>query len=349
MGRNDANPERTPGSDPDIAQGIRDSFQAVLDALDAARADLLRDENQEHVEGPSQPRSRHGHPTGDARFPQPTSSPSTPACSASGQALPVRHVSSGTQPERPGPHRPTATESLRTGGLHHDTPRAVVAEPPGLPRGLEAVPPPSTGKPPTAGGPDSEAVAPAVALPTPAPWQESASSRTPRPGVWPDVSHCAAVPFDQLDTAPLRGSAPSARAHGRKTGGRRRRFTSRRDLRITGILGLGAASGLILATWLLTYHNAAPATSSSPARHMESPLPATPAPKDPSSRRKGSRTARRTAHLTRRSPKSRARASCAKATAAMASTSCRYVSCRYPASTTVGRSTAATTRRSERQ
>ncbi|MET9890549.1 peptidoglycan-binding domain-containing protein [Streptomyces sp. NPDC006465] len=91
-----------------------------------------------------------------------------------------------------------------------------------------------------------------------------------------------AVPFDQLDTAPSRGSAPSARAHGRKTGGRRRRFTSRRDLRITGILGLGAAGGLILATWLLTYHNADPATSSSPAPHMESPLPATPAPKDPS-------------------------------------------------------------------
>ncbi|MGW2781238.1 peptidoglycan-binding domain-containing protein [Streptomyces populi] len=75
---------------------------------------------------------------------------------------------------------------------------------------------------------------------------------------------------------------PSARAHGRKTGGRRRRFTSRRDLRITGIFGLGAASGLILATWLLTCHNADPATSSPSARHRESPLPATPAPKDPS-------------------------------------------------------------------
>ncbi|MFJ9819591.1 peptidoglycan-binding protein [Streptomyces sp. NPDC101151] len=53
-------------------------------------------------------------------------------------------------------------------------------------------------------------------------------------------------------------------------------------MRITGVFGLGAASGLILATWLLTDHNSDPATSSSPPRHMESTLPATPTPTDPS-------------------------------------------------------------------
>ncbi|MEU0005762.1 peptidoglycan-binding domain-containing protein [Streptomyces sp. NPDC006314] len=45
---------------------------------------------------------------------------------------------------------------------------------------------------------------------------------------------------------------------------------------------MGAASGSLIAFWLLTYDNADPAASSSPPRHMESPLPATPAPKDPS-------------------------------------------------------------------
>lgn len=281
MDRNDANPERTPASGPDFALEIRDSFQAVLDALDAARADLLRDEQQEHAEDSSQSQSRHGHPTGDARFPQP---PSTPASSTSDRALPVRRASSGTQAERPGPHRPTAADSPPTVGLRRaDAPQAVVAEPPGLPSGLKAVPPPSAGKPPTASGPGPDAVAPTMAFPTPAPRQESGRSKGPGPGTdWSDVPRCPAVPFDQLATAPSQGTAPSVHAHRRKTSGRRRRFTHRRDLRVAGISGLGAASGLILASWLLTYHNAESATSSSPPGHVETPLPTSAAPKDPS-------------------------------------------------------------------
>ncbi|MER6737227.1 peptidoglycan-binding domain-containing protein [Streptomyces puniciscabiei] len=54
------------------------------------------------------------------------------------------------------------------------------------------------------------------------------------------------------------------------------------NLRVAGMLGLGAASGLVLASWLLTYRNAEPVASSSPARHMETPLPVSPAPKAPS-------------------------------------------------------------------
>ncbi|MFF9090946.1 peptidoglycan-binding protein [Streptomyces sp. NPDC014991] len=120
-----------------------------------------------------------------------------------------------------------------------------------------------------------------MAHPPPAPWLDRAPSGSNRPGTArPDVPHRPAVPFDRLDTASPKGSAPSARAHRRRTDAGRRRFTGR-DLRITGILGLGAASGLILATWLLTHHDADPAASSSPPRHMESPLPAAPAPKDP--------------------------------------------------------------------
>ncbi|USQ86127.1 peptidoglycan-binding protein [Streptomyces phaeoluteigriseus] len=80
---------------------------------------------------------------------------------------------------------------------------------------------------------------------------------------------------------------PTVRAHGRRTSGRRRRATSRRNLRVTGIFGLGAASGLILASWLLIDHNAEPATSSSPPGHLETPLPVTPAPQDPSPRTPG--------------------------------------------------------------
>ncbi|MFI9809964.1 peptidoglycan-binding protein [Streptomyces sp. NPDC052301] len=120
-------------------------------------------------------------------------------------------------------------------------------------------------------------------FPHPAPWQESGRSRSPRPGTdWSDVPLCPAVPFDQLTTAPAKGSASSVRPHGRKTSRRRRRVTSRRDLRVAGIFGLGAASGLLLATWLLLFHNAEPAASPSPpSGHMEAPLPTSPAPKDP--------------------------------------------------------------------
>ncbi|MFD8545540.1 peptidoglycan-binding protein [Streptomyces sp. NPDC059649] len=48
------------------------------------------------------------------------------------------------------------------------------------------------------------------------------------------------------------------------------------------MLGLGAASGLVLASWLLSALNAEPATSSSPPGHRETPLPASPSPNDPS-------------------------------------------------------------------
>ncbi|MFG3009542.1 peptidoglycan-binding protein [Streptomyces cinerochromogenes] len=254
--RNDANPERTPASGPDIAQEIRDSFQAVLDALDAARTDLLRDEQPKRVESPSQPQSRHGHPTGDARFPQPTPPPSSaPASSASGRALAVRRVSPGTQPERPEPHRPTVAESLPTGGLHQaGTPHAAVPEPPVLPQELEAVPPPSVGEPPSASGPGQDAAAPTVAFATQAPCPEGGRSRSPRPD---------------------------------KASGRRLRFAGRRDLRVYGLLALGAASGLILASWLLTDRDAAPATSSSLPGHQETALPASPEPKAPSPRTPG--------------------------------------------------------------
>ncbi|MFJ4521924.1 peptidoglycan-binding protein [Streptomyces sp. NPDC088810] len=180
MGRNDGNRERTPASDRDLVQETRDSFQAVLDALDAARADLLREEQQEPVGGPSQSRSRRGHPTGDARS---------------------------------RPHRPSAE--------------------PGT------VPPPPVGKPPTVNGPSPEPAAPAA--------------------------------------------APPDRSYGRKTVHGRRRCAGHRDLRVAAVLGLGAASGLVLATWLLIHHDAETAASPPPSGHTGAPLPASPAPQEPAS------------------------------------------------------------------
>lgn len=289
MDRNDASPERTPASDPDIAHELRDSFRAVLDALDAARADLLREQQQERAEGASRPQSRPRPPTGDARSPQPaptSPSSSTPASSASRRALPVRRVPSGARPERPGPHRPTAAErpsaaSPRQAG----TPHPVVAETPGLPRGLEAVPPPPMGRPPSASGPGPQVVAPPLAFPTPAPWQESGRSRSPRSGTdWSDAPDHPAVP---LATAPSEGYPPSVGPRGRTTSGRRRRATSSRNLRVIGIYGLGAASGLLLASLLLIDHNAETSRSASSPGHVETPLPLTPAPEDPSPRAPG--------------------------------------------------------------
>ncbi|GAA3135720.1 hypothetical protein GCM10017687_60220 [Streptomyces echinatus] len=242
MGREDTDPERTPAPDPDIVRETRDSFQAVLDALDAARADLLRDERQEPAEGRPRSRDRHDHPTGTVRVHQPSPSPSqspspspSPASSASGEVPPVERVPSGPRPEQPVPRRPAAEGSAGTGGPRPaDTPEAVVAEPPGSP-----------GRP------------------------------------RPDVPHTPAVRCGQLATAPPRGHAPSDRVPGRRTGHRKRRSTTGGRLRVAGVLGLGAA-GAVLATWLLAHSEAGPPPSSPASGHREAPRPANPAPKNPS-------------------------------------------------------------------
>ncbi|MEU6589988.1 peptidoglycan-binding domain-containing protein [Streptomyces sp. NPDC046881] len=121
------------------------------------------------------------------------------------------------------------------------------------------------GKPPEVRGPSPKTPAPAAAPPDPL-------AAAPSPG---------SAPPDPLAAAPSRGSAPPDRAPGRKPGHARRRFTSLRDLLVAGILGLGAASGLVLATWLLIHHDAGAAASPSPSGYGTAPPPARRAPQDP--------------------------------------------------------------------
>ncbi|WP_251092214.1 peptidoglycan-binding protein [Streptomyces sp. Caat 7-52] len=286
MGRNDANPERTPASDPDIVRETRNSFQAVLDALDAARADLLRDERREPAEGPSRPQGRHDHPTGNVRPHQPFP---PPASSASDEAPPAERMPPGPPPERPGPHRPTAVKPLQTADLRQaDPPKAAAEEPPRPPRGLgsrpdrtpEAVaaePPRSPGRPDSrqAGLPE------AVAAEPPGPPGGLGSCGSCQAGTPEDLAAEPPGSPGEPEAVPPPPVVPAGRAHARRTGHRARRFTGGGPLRVAGIVGLGAASAL-LTTWLLIGHDTEPPPSSRPSGHMAGRRPASYAPENPS-------------------------------------------------------------------
>jgi hypothetical protein len=294
VGFNDTEPQRAHSPGPDLAQEIRDSFQAVLDALDAARADLYAvDEQQGRPESPPPSWQQPGEPARDAGFTHPT-----PSLSSSPAPAPPRR----TQPVGPGPEcldpdpphavEPYVVEPLRTGGERQvDAPEDVVVEPLWLrATHLEPVPPPSlgtlppVGKPPTASGAGPTYAAPPLTFPPP---QEGAHGRTgPRPYTRASATPGRpAPPSDQL-LAPSSEAPPPpspVRAHARNRRRGWRRFTDRRDTRVAGVFGLGAVSGLILASSLLGSDNPAPAVPSAPSEQPDRPppLPDNPAPSLP--------------------------------------------------------------------
>jgi hypothetical protein len=293
VGFNDTEPQRAHSPGPDLGQEIRDSFQAVLDALDAARADLYAtDEQQGRPESPPPSWQQPSEPTRDAgvtRPPPPVSLPLPPP--------PPRQ----TQPVGPGPERldpdpphavePYVVEPLRTGGVWQvDPPEDVVVEPLWLrATNLEPVPPPSlgtpppVGRPPTASGAGPTYAAPPLTFPPP---QEGARGRTgPRPYIdRPATPGRQAPPSDQLlaPSSEPPPPPPPVRAHARIRSRGWRRFATRRDTRVAGIFGLGAVSGLILASSLLGSDNPGPAVPSAPSEQPDRPpVPDNPAPRLP--------------------------------------------------------------------
>lgn len=294
MGFNDPEPQRRAHSpDPDLAQDIRDSFQAVLDALDAARADLYAvDEQQGRPESPPPSWQPPGEPTREAGFTPPAPPPPPPLSLPPAPPAPRR-----TQPVGPGPQfldpdpphavEPYVVEPSRTGGVRQgDAPEDVVVEPLWLSAThLEPVPPPLLGKPPVGKPPTASGAGPTYAGPllTFPPPQWGARGRTgPGPYTnWSAAPGRPAPPSDQLlaPSSEAPPPPPPVRAHARNRSRGWRRFTDRRGTRVAGVFGLGAVSGLILATSLMVGDSPGPAVPSAPSGQLDRPpLPDNPAP-----------------------------------------------------------------------
>lgn len=293
MAFNDTEPQRAHGSGPDTAQEIRDSFQAVLDALDAARADLYAFDWQEGLsETPPPSRRQRSEPARDVGFTRPAPSlPPPPTPTPLRRTQPAGRGHEYLEPEPPHSISPPVVEPPRTGGLRQvHALRDVVVEPLWL-RGAhaEAVPPPPVGKPAmgnpaTASGAGPTHATPPVTFLPPAPPQEGALRGT---GPRPDTTGSAvpqrpaprpAPPADQLIAPPSKESPSPVGAHARNRHRGWRSFTERRDTRLTGAFGGVAVSGLILASSLLVNDNPAPAVPSPPSGQPDRPLPDNPAP-----------------------------------------------------------------------
>ncbi|MHB9847989.1 peptidoglycan-binding domain-containing protein [Streptomyces krungchingensis] len=244
MGPNDPEPQQAPGYGPDIAQEIQHSFQAVFDALDAARADLYAgDERLEHAGVPSPPGALHGGPVTDAGL-----AVSAPVPVAVPTPVPVA------------------------------VPAPVPTPPPALPprprmRPLRNVPAPDEGR--SHGAPPRPEEPPRTA----APGQHRARRdgvveqlwlRGPRP-------EAAPVPPEGRPTEP-RHAGP---AHAAKRGLGWRGLVHRREARAAGVFGVGAVSGLVLASSFLVGNHPVPQEGSPPAERLHQPVPDTPDPSLP--------------------------------------------------------------------
>ncbi|MER6615757.1 peptidoglycan-binding domain-containing protein [Streptomyces xantholiticus] len=287
MGLDDTEPQRAPGSTPEIAQDIQDSFQAVLDALDAARADLYAsDELGGWAKGAPPSWSKRSRTAGSSGFTHPTSSPSAPpAPPPPRRAQPVGR-GEGLEGVDPGgrPHvvPPVVLEPLRTGGIRGaDTPRHVAVEPLWS-RGarLTPVPPPLPVKPRMASGAGPAQTVPPLVFPPRAAPQAGAYRRTgpPPETTVPVTPQRPAPPSDQLSGPYPEAPTPLARARARDRSRGWRRFTARRATRVAGAFGAGAVSGLIIASWLLVDDNRPSAVPSPPSGQPDRPLPDSPAP-----------------------------------------------------------------------
>ncbi|MEU8915559.1 peptidoglycan-binding protein [Streptomyces nigrescens] len=263
-------------------QDIWDSFQAVLDSLDAARADLYAfDERQGWAESPPPTWRERSEPARNAGLAEPIPSLFSPP-------LPPRSTQSagdrleGRDPGRPQALAPSAVEPKWPRGVRQvDAPQDVVVKPLWLcNRQLEAAPPPLAGKRPTASGPDEAYASPPVTFLPPAPLQEDAPRRTGRRSdtTGSTIPQRPAAPSEELLAPPLGASPPRVRAHAKNKRRGWRRFTSRRDTRVAGVFGLGAVSGLIAASSLLVSDNPAPAVPPTSSGQLAPPLPDDPAP-----------------------------------------------------------------------
>ncbi|MFF3686747.1 peptidoglycan-binding protein [Streptomyces sp. NPDC002187] len=220
----DTEPERAFGSGPDTEHSITNSFQRVLDALDAARAELRR--TDPHLYGAQEERGRAGNPP-------------------------------------PAPSSVVVEPLWARGADLRDDPAAAVGEP----LWAGSAPPadaPLPGAAPLPGfledDPDHRNT------PHPAePWWVAARRDMVSSGT--AGSHTARWPDETRETAPH-----AARWRVRITGRVLPRLPVKR-VRVAGAFGVGAASGLIVASSLLTNGGTMPPVPSAPSAQPERPLP----------------------------------------------------------------------------
>ncbi|WP_237289093.1 peptidoglycan-binding domain-containing protein [Streptomyces gilvosporeus] len=236
----------------------------MLDSLDAARADLHAfDERQGWAESPPPTWRERSESARDVGLAEPIPT----RFSALAPPPPRPTQAPGDRPEGRDPGRPQAVapstvESKWTGDIDQvDAPQDIVVEPLWFRnRQLEADPPPLTGEQPTASGPRSDTTGSAIPQRPPAPSEE-------------------------LVAPSLEVSPPRVRAHAKNKRRGWRRFTGRQETRVAGAFGLGAVSGLIVASSLLGSDNPTPAVPPTSSGQLAPPLPDDPAP--PSGQRGG--------------------------------------------------------------
>ena len=285
---NENEPQRAlpPGREP--AHDIRDSFQAILDALDTARAALYAGEDDRPEAGSPPPSfGHHSEPTGDgdstgsARFPSP------PPDSAPHQGRqPVGPGFENLVPARPHGLLPPVEDRPRTGSVR-GAPMAAVPEPlwaRGTPPGGPVQPPNAQEPPPSTSHTGRRHAEPPPAFLPPAPPAEGAPhgshSSADAPGS--AAPHRSASPADRLvdqpDEKPQRREPIAVDTPVRKRSRGHRRFTDRRHSRGTGIFVLGAASGVFLASSLLFNEHSTPAVPPASLGQPDRPWPGDPSP-----------------------------------------------------------------------
>ncbi|MFF3323903.1 peptidoglycan-binding protein [Streptomyces sp. NPDC002889] len=281
----DTESERVSGSGPDARYSITDSFQRVLAALDAARAELH--ETEPRLYGADEERVRAGSPPPSGRSRGPgrgTGLGGPPASRPPFPPSPAFPPSPSQEPEvgfedldlfRPETAQGEAfaappsvvVEPLWARGAHlRGTQPAVVGEPLWAGSAVPADTPPSATAPLPGfledGTPRGHAPNPEE------PWWGAAHRRRdaassdiagPHTGQWPD------------ETPQMSPQPPPARWRVRIRGRVLPRLVVKPG-RVAGAFGVGAASGLIVASSMLTNSPMAPAPSA-PSAQPERPLP----------------------------------------------------------------------------
>ncbi|MGA5900273.1 peptidoglycan-binding domain-containing protein [Streptomyces venetus] len=240
---------------------------------------------EEH-QGPGSPSpSLHHHSAtagyGSSTYPDPSLSPPHPGTQGVGsrpELVPVRPegLLSSADPSQPARDRPAAEKAVVEPLWSRDV-RQEAVTPPG------AVAPREAGQPPTVSGRGPAHAEPLAAFPPhPGALQDRARRRTGSTEDSPYRSRAAQpnrfiAPPSQTPLRPEPVRPPEPRASQGH-----RRFTDRRHSRLAGVFGLGAVSGLVLASSLLSNGDSAPATPPASLEQPDRPLPENPAPTAPS-------------------------------------------------------------------
>ncbi|MEU6064561.1 MULTISPECIES: peptidoglycan-binding protein [Streptomyces] len=217
MAFDDAEPRRALASADDPAQDIRASFQAVLEALDAARADLHAMEREQHHSTTAQGGDLAGHPPGAVE-------------AAVVEPLWAR----GRGPEAASPREAAVPSTVANGGPRYEEPSPFFT-----PRA----------RPQRDMRPRTDSAAGGTPSTTPQRWAPPAA----RSG--------APAPAEPMPPAP------------QKEGRKHRRSIDPRHARVAGVFGLGAVSGVLLASSLLVNEHTAPTEPPASLGQPDQPQP----------------------------------------------------------------------------